>query len=135
MRISNNLRILSMFLSLLMILGALSSLTILPAFAAEEGTGDDTTQDEVVTDPSTPEEQPTKEYLAVEEAILTYLTKVYESKEAKLATMTPKLSRGDLQMYVDPRTGEVAVRNNKTGQIVTSNPYDVATVKDRKSVV
>ena len=121
MRISNNLRILSMFLSLLMILGALSSLTILPALAEEQGT-DDTTKDEVVTDPETP----TKEYIAVEEAILTYLTKVYESKEAKLATMTPKLTRGDLQLYVDSRTGEVAMKNNKTGQILLSNPYDVA---------
>ena len=122
MRISNNLRILSMFLSLLMILGALSSLTILPALAAE-GETDDTTKDEVVTDPETPK----KEYIAVEEAILTYLTKVYESKEAKLATMTPKLTRGDLQLYVDSRTGEVAMKNTKTGQILLSNPYDVAT--------
>lgn len=127
MRISNNLRILSMFLSLLMILGALSSLTILPALAAEEGTGD-TSNDEVVVDPSNPEDKPAKEYIAVEDAILTYLTKVYESKEAKLATMTPKLTRGDLQMYIDVRTGEVAVENKKTGQILLSNPYDVATV-------
>lgn len=133
MRISNNLRILSMFLSLLMILGALSSLTILPAFAAEEST-DDTSTEESVTDPTDPEETPTTEFITVEEAIITYLTKVYESREEKLATMTPKLSRGDLQLYVDSRTGEIAVQNTKTGQILLSNPYDVATVSKDEEI-
>ena len=148
MRNSCNIRILSIFLSLLMILGALSSFTILPAFAAEEGTGSEpTTEEGTVTDPTTPEETPNtdevpstdeevppSEFITVEEAILTYLTKEYASKEEKLATMTPKLTRGDLQMYVDTRTGEVAVRNTKTGQIVTSNPYDVATVNDQTDI-
>lgn len=142
MRITNNVRILSMFLSLLMILGALSSFTILPVFAAEDKTDADGELEEVVTDepatsedaetpttgdePTTGEEEEAPVYMTVEDAILTYLSHEYESKEDKLATMTPKLTYGDLQMYVDVRTGEVAVRNAKTGQIITSNPYDVA---------
>ena len=106
MRISNNLRILSLFLSLLMILGTLSILTILPAFA-DEAAGDEAPKSEdATTEPETPGDTPTKEYITVEEAILTYLTKVYTSKEEKLATMTPKLTNGDLQMYIDTRTGE-----------------------------
>lgn len=134
MRISNNLRILSLFLSLLMILGTLSILTILPAFA-DEAAGDEAPESEdATTEPETPGDTPTKEYITVEEAILTYLTKVYTSKEEKLATMTPKLSNGDLQMYIDARTGEVAVKNNKTGQILLSNPYDVATVSKDEEI-
>ena len=160
MRITNNVRILSMFLSLLMILGALSSLTILPVFAAEADAEADDELEEVVTDePATSEDTPATDeipstdetpstgdapvtdgeedapvYIGVEDAILTYLTNEYESKEDKLASMTPKLSYGDLQLYVDVRTGEVAVRNTKTGQIMTSNPYDVASVNDETEI-
>ncbi len=73
-------------------------------------------------------EETPKLTLTIEESIAAYLTTVFESREEKLATMTLKLTRGDYQMYVEPSTGEVAVKNTKTGQIILSNPYDVATV-------
>ncbi len=133
---SRNTRILSFFLSLLMAVSVLASLTVLPVWADEEQEPDST--EEAVTDPSDDSEgsegeeddeseTPVKEYLTVEEAINTYLTNPYNSREEKLATMTLKLTRGDLELYCDKKTGEVAVKNTKTGQILLSNPYDAAT--------
>lgn len=74
-----------------------------------------------------PEEN--KKVLVIEEAIAAYLTTEFKSREEKLETMTLKLTRGDYQMYVDPATGEVAVKNTVTGQIILSNPYDIALIQ------
>ena len=55
---------------------------------------------------------------------------VFESKEDKLATMEHRLTVSGYELYADESTGEVAVRNQLTGQILTTNPYDVASVPD-----
>ncbi|MGM9636983.1 MAG: DUF5696 domain-containing protein [Eubacteriales bacterium] len=110
-----------MLLVLLMLLGSLS---MLPVFADEtEGeTGEEDTT--IAEDPDTGEEV----LLTVSEAIATYLTTEYESREEKLATMKKMLSKGEYDLYCDPYTGEVAVQNTTTGQILLTNPYDVSTV-------
>ena len=74
------------------------------------------------------EEEESGIILTIEEAIAAYLTTEYKSREEKLETMTLKLKRGDYEMYVQPATGEVAVKNTVTGQIILSNPFDVALV-------
>ncbi|MGM9681625.1 MAG: DUF5696 domain-containing protein [Eubacteriales bacterium] len=119
---SRNTRILSMLLVLLMLLGTLS---MLPVFATESDgeTGGDSGETSV-EDPDTGEE----ELLTVSDAIATYLTTEYESREDKLATMKKMLSKGEYDLYCDPYTGEVAVQNTTTGQILLTNPYDVASV-------
>ncbi len=68
--------------------------------------------------------------MTTDEILATYLTTVYESKEAKLATMEYKKSspNGDYRLYMDPYSGEVAVQCVSTGEILLSNPYDVASV-------
>ncbi len=50
---------------------------------------------------------------------------MYETPEAKLATMKRKLKKGDYELYSDETSGEVAVRNVTTGQILFTNPYDI----------
>ena len=63
-----------------------------------------------------------------------YLTQEFDTPEAKLATMTKYLEKGDMALYVEPVSGEVAYVNNKTGQILFSNPYDVSKSGAAKSV-
>ena len=76
------------------------------------------------------EKEDDRALMTTDEILATYLTKVYESKEAKLATMEYKKSspNGDYRLYMDPYSGEVAVECVSTGEILLSNPYDVATV-------
>ncbi len=63
-----------------------------------------------------------------------YLTQEFKTPEDKLATMTKYLSKAGMELYVEPISGEVAYVNTKTGQILFSNPYDVASTSSAKSV-
>ncbi len=56
----------------------------------------------------------------------TYVKKVHKTPEEKLATMTLMLTRDNYQLYVDPVSGEVATKDKTTGNVLFSNPYDVA---------
>ena len=73
---------------------------------------------------------PEAQSLDVEDRIALYLDaeNLFESAEDKLATMDEKITRGNYTLYVDKNTAEVAVKNNLTGQILSTNPYDVASV-------
>lgn len=116
-----------MLLVLLMVLGTIIPLAGITAFAEGEEDGDTTGGDSTeVVDPDDPNAiiNPT-----IEEAIEAYLTKEYESEEEKLSGMTEKLTKGDYVFYCDEYTGEIAVKNIVTGQILLSNPYDLATNK------
>ena len=50
---------------------------------------------------------------------------VVDSAQERLDYMDLRLVKGDYRLYVDAYSGEVAVENTKTGQILFSNPYDV----------
>jgi hypothetical protein len=88
-------------------LGALSSLTVIGVGAAEASSSD-VDADELIEN--------------------TYVNTVYTTPEEKLATMTPveHMVNDYSRMYIDPVSGEVAVENLATGDIMFSNPYDVA---------
>lgn len=65
-----------------------------------------------------------KEYFA------SYYTTVYTSPQEYVAcTMKFQYQKGDYVIFVDPNTGAAAFLNTKTGQILTTNPYDVGTSK------
>ncbi len=96
-------RFLSALMAFLMIFGTLAALSVLPVFAADESTETEDGEKETID----------------------YLNDVFETKEAKLATMTLKLERYGYKLYYEPYTGEVAVQNTKTGDILFTNPYDV----------
>lgn len=57
-----------------------------------------------------------------------YASKDFESEEAKLENM--KLAKtspnGDLQLFYDENSGEIALKNAKTGDVLLSNPYNVS---------
>ncbi|HPE95371.1 MAG TPA: DUF5696 domain-containing protein, partial [Bacillota bacterium] len=58
-----------------------------------------------------------------------YLTNIYGSVEAKIATMTEGITAYGMTMYYDALSGEVAVRNNTTGMYLMTNPYDVSSAQ------
>ncbi len=60
-----------------------------------------------------------------------YTKEVFQSPEDALQYMVPLLNspNENLTMYFNEFTGAFAVKNNKTGQITFSNPYDVASSK------
>lgn len=64
-----------------------------------------------------------------EETFPDYTTTVYATEEDKLATMEKKLDMNGYELYIQPQTAEVAVRDKKSGQILFTNPYDVASSK------
>ena len=92
-------RILSTFLAVIMLLGSVSSFIVVGASAATVGASSIHKQ---------------------------YAMTGYNTPEEKLASMTQKLVRGDYVLYVDEISGEVAMKNTKTGDILFSNPYDAA---------
>ena len=98
-------KLISLFLAVLMLCGAFGSFSVITAFAEEttdESTGAD--GDVLIED---------------------YLTTIYASPADKLATMKLKTTKGNYAIYADEKSGEVAVKDLSTGQILFTNPYDV----------
>ncbi len=94
-------RIFSTLLAVIMLLGAFAGLSLNVGAAEEE--------------------------LTTEEKIKNnYLGQSYNTPEEKLASMDMMLERDGYQLYVDPLSGEVATKELASGNIMFSNPYDVA---------
>lgn len=101
----NKIKLISLLLALLMMMSAITSLTVLNVFAADTtSAGGSDEEEEKETD---------------------YRTLVYANPEEKLATMECKVTKGDYQLYVDKKLGEVALLNVKTGETLFTNPYDI----------
>ncbi len=64
-------------------------------------------------------------------ADINYYSDVFNNKEEKLATMKPvvKSENGLYELYYDDYSGEMAIKNLKTGNITLSNPYDASQKK------
>ncbi len=63
--------------------------------------------------------------------IINYLTQVYETPEQKLADMIMVKEAYGYQLWFEEFTGEIAVVDTTTGQIVFSNPWDLALSSDK----
>lgn len=107
-----HLKLISLLLAVLLMLGSLSVLGVIGASAAEEEDKDTSTDK--------------KEEVVVEETI-DYIKQVYTHPEQKRDTMELYLTKGNYKLYVDTFSGEVAYENVKTGEILFTNPYDIAT--------
>ncbi len=67
-------------------------------------------------------------------ALADYTTIEYSSPEEKLATMQKRLENEKFELWALEETGEIALVTKATGQILFSNPYDVASMsKDAKA--
>lgn len=60
---------------------------------------------------------------------------IISTPEQKLETMDLRLEKDGYQLYVDAYSGEVATRCIATGEILFSNPYDVATASGATDAV
>ncbi|MBQ9784983.1 MAG: hypothetical protein IJW29_05740 [Clostridia bacterium] len=104
-------RILSTLLAVIMMLGALAAVITIPAAAAP-----------------TASVSRSMDAADIEEY---YLNTVFNTPEEKLATMAWMYSdaSGRYELYADANTGEVACLDVATGNILFTNPYDVATIR------
>ena len=92
-------KVLSFLMMIVLLVGAVAPALVLPVFAADE------------------EE---------EEEMLDYTKEVYLTREDKLYTTgEPVYTNGDMELYYHPQTAEVMIRNAKTGQLLSTNPYNV----------
>ncbi len=105
-------RILSTLLAVTLLLSALSCLSVLQVSAAS-------TTDIGSTDPADIEDYPVT---------------VYKTPEEKLATMKVMSENASYRLYVDSASGEVAAYEKATGNILFTNPYDVASDKSQSTV-
>lgn len=115
-------RLLSAFLTVVMVLGMLTGL---PVFAADETDSEETEEKEALVPGYDQEKQ---------EPTINYLKQVFETREDKLATMKRYLQKGDYELYVEPISGEIAYKNRKTGEILFSNPFDVGSLTSANSI-
>ncbi len=67
-------------------------------------------------------------------AIDDYLVTKYATEEEKLATMELILEENGSKLYVDRASGEIGFVDSKTGQVLLSNPYDIASTKASENI-
>ena len=127
-------RSLSTLLAFITVFGLLAGLSMIPVFAADE-TGNESGTVETVE--LTYEERLQKYYLEGTD----YdedgkeIDVDFSTPEKRLAAMgAPYTESGDFALYVDPVTGEIAVKDKSTGDIIFTNPYDVSSSKSATSV-
>ena len=99
-----------MTLALLTMVGSFTVLSTLSVFAADKATDTEDTEPEDIT-------------------TVDYVTKEFKTPEEKLEFMGEPFyvnADGTYEMYVNTYTGEVAVKDTASGQILFTNPYDVS---------
>ena len=121
-------RSLSGLLAFLTILGILTSLSMIPVFAADEEEEETRTFSEIYTDYYlNPDYFPSD---AEKEA--GYENPDFSTEAKRLAAMTLQYTKGDFELYVDKVTGEVAVKDLTTGDILFTNPYNITEISNNK---
>ncbi len=108
-------KLISLLLAVLMLCGTLTCFSI-TASAADEATTETGTG------------------VAEEADRIDYLTTVFATPEEKIATMKLMLQKGQYQIYADEDSGEVAIKDTVSGQILFTNPYDIAATNAVDSV-
>ena len=71
---------------------------------------------------------------AADVAIDDYVVTKYASEQAKLDTMELILEENGSKLYIDRASGEIGFVDSKTGQVLLSNPYDIATSKASENI-
>jgi len=113
-------KILTILLAVLMMFSTFSSMLIIDVSATESIDGhlsyiyekDDKGKDTTDVD--------------YESTVMQYFTEEFATPQDKLASMQLYFQQDGFQLYVDTVTGEVATVNIESGEILFSNPYDVA---------
>jgi len=66
---------------------------------------------------------------APEDRSVDILKVVYKTPEDKLKDMKLRIENDNYQLYVRAAYGEIALKDKRTGQVLFSNPYDIASTK------
>ena len=112
----NLIRIISLLLTALLLLGSMTVLSAITVYADDSNTS---TEEDSENSGNTVQEN-------LEEKIKSYKETIYKTPEDKIATMgAPRLEKGDYQFYIDEFSGEVALKNVVTNEYLFSNPYDI----------
>ena len=109
-------KLMSLFLAVLMLCGAMTSLSVISVSAADAPAGEGDSSVEETT--------------SVEDLY----TEIYASPEDKLSTMKLMTTKGNYSIYAKESSGEVAVKDLSTGQILFTNPYDIGAATASESV-
>ncbi len=78
---------------------------------------------------NTTEAETTEEENEPEDRSIDILKVVYKTPEDKLKDMKLRIENDNYQLYVRAAYGEIALRDKRTGQVLFSNPYDIASTK------
>ena len=114
----NLIRIISLLLTALLLLGSMTVLSAITVYADDSNTGEEDSGSGNTVQQN------------LEEKIKSYKETVYKTPEEKIATMgAPRLEKGDYQFYIDEFSGEVALKNVVTNEYLFSNPYDIGASK------
>ena len=109
-------KLMSLFLAVLMLCGVMASLSVIPVSAADAAEGEGESSVEEVT------------------SVESLYTEIYASPEEKLATMKLMTTKGNYSIYAKEASGEVAVKDLSTGQVLFTNPYDIGAATASDSV-
>ncbi|MBR5460203.1 MAG: hypothetical protein IKV53_04985 [Clostridia bacterium] len=120
----NMKKLISLTLALIMCVGVLTSLLALPVYAdeTETATTETTTETTEGGEGATTTTPATSNKTTLSED---YTTKQYLTMDDKLATMEVVYSNHGYDLYYHAETGEVAVKNTTTGQVLSTNPHDI----------
>ncbi|MBQ6892861.1 MAG: hypothetical protein IJN48_01530 [Clostridia bacterium] len=126
-------KLISVLLALL--ISATTVFSMVPVAFATEEAAVTVTEEAESTEAIAPAEEETAEVVstatkAPAKVALTgdedYTTLKYDTDQEKLDTMDLMLSMNGYELYVQPYTAEIAVKHVATGQLMFSNPFDVA---------
>ena len=124
------LRSFSALLVFITVFGMLAGLSMIPVFAdtTTGGTSNDDGSQETV-ELSYDEYLKSKYILGVDyDENGKEIPVDFSTADKRLAAMgDPYIVSGDFALYVDEATGEIAVKDNSTGDILFTNPYDLST--------
>ena len=108
-------KILSLLLAVIMLCGTLAGFSVITASAADTNESENT---QTPADEKLPDNG--------EDALAYRMKEPFANPEEMLALMEKKYTKGNYSIYAYELTGEVAIKDNVTGQIMFTNPYDVA---------
>ena len=122
----NMKKIISFALAFIMCMSAITTMFALPVLADEtETTEAETTETAETTEEGEGEAATTTTTSNKTTLSEDYTTKQYLTIDAKLETMEIVHSNYGYDLYYHKETGEVAIKNTVTGQVLSTNPYDV----------
>lgn len=126
-------RIFTLFLAAVMLAGSAASAVSAAVTTGTKATAD--TEEEVVVDYDT---MTFDEIYATKvdedgDPVINYLADGFLTPEEKLATMVKVYEDKGYELWYEYYTGEVALKDTRTGQIMMTNPYDVSGIDSMSS--